>query len=93
MESITLKDYQSNKKKFELENYDEIKTIIIFILCGDELAFIVYNNDEVIVYDSNDDRQMDILDNLYVLPKSKITTFSRLAGTPEERMVKINGKD
>lgn len=89
METIVLKDYEGNKKKFELENFDKIKSIIIFIVCGDEVALVIDNNDNAIAYDSNDDRQLDLLDYLYILPKDKIKTFNRLAGSAEERMNKI----
>lgn len=89
METIVLKDYEGNKKKFDIENFDEIKSIIIFIVCGDEVALVIDNNDNAIAYDSNDDRQLDLLDYLYILPKDKIKTFNRLAGSAEERMNKI----
>ena len=50
---LTLLDYAGKKKTFDIGNLEDIVRIRIRIISGDEIAFVVYKNDEVKRFASN----------------------------------------
>lgn len=50
---LTLLDYAGKKKTFDIGNLEDIVRIRIRIISGDEIAFVVYKNDEIKRFASN----------------------------------------
>ena len=50
---LTLLDYAGKKKTFDIGNLEDIVRIRIRIITGDEIAFVVYKNDEIKRFTSN----------------------------------------
>lgn len=78
---IVLRDYADSRKEFIIEDFENVETIFIQILSGDEVATISYKNGNEICFDSSNERLMDFNDGCYHLPLRLIDEFSNFEGS------------
>ncbi len=66
---LEIMDYANNKIKttIDLNRLDEIQSIIITIISGDEICEVQYKNGKREEFDSSNDRLQDFFDGSYVL--------------------------
>ena len=86
---IVLVDFQSERKEFKIKNFENVVTIEIKILSGDEVAKIIYKDGSIITFDSSGDRFMNYYDDDYHLPLDLLNSFNKLKGSSYEKSYKI----
>lgn len=64
---IELMDYQDKKVTFDIGNIEDIVSIIIEVITGDEIATVLYKNYTTKVFDSSRTRIDDYFDYKYTL--------------------------
>ena len=64
---ITLYDFEPSTKEFEIGELEDIVSIEIMILSGDELACVTYKDRTVSWFDSSEDRFTDYYDGGYTI--------------------------
>ena len=65
--TIELMDYQNKKDTFDIGNIEDIVSIVIEVLTGDEIATVLYKNYTIKVFDSSCTRITDYFDYEYTL--------------------------
>lgn len=81
---IILRDYSDLRKEFTIKDFENVKSIYISIISGDEVAEIVYKDGKFVNYDSSDERIMNYYDTCYELPLDLIDEFSAFEGDSYE---------
>ena len=69
--TIELMDYRGTKTTFEIGELDDIGSITISVISGDEIAEVIYKNYQTANFDSSHDRIMDFHDECYELYNSE----------------------
>ena len=64
---IELMDYRDKKVTFDIGNIEDIVSIIIEVITGDEIATVLYKNYTTKVFDSSPTRIDDYFDYKYTL--------------------------
>ena len=64
---IELMDYQDKKVTFDIGNIEDIVSIVIEVITGDEIATVWYKNYTTKVFDSSYTRISDYFDYKYTL--------------------------
>lgn len=75
---LVLVDWDGNEKEFDIPDFENVLSITIKVLTGDEVAGVCYKNGDIKVFDSSDDRLTDYLDCLYQIPLNKNEEFNNL---------------
>ena len=65
--TIELMDYQNKKVTFDIGNIEDIASIFIEVITGDEIATVLYKNYTTKVFDSSCTRNFDFSDYQYLL--------------------------
>lgn len=78
---IVLRDYTDDRKEFIIPDFENVESIEITILSGDEIADITYKDGKEISFDSSDDRIIAYNDDYYELPLEFIDEFSNFEGS------------
>lgn len=73
MEEIIIMDYQNNQSLIVIPNLDEVASLRITVMTGDEILKVTYKNGTEETYDSSDSRTLDYYDGAY-------TVFDSAAG-------------
>ena len=81
---IVLVDYQGTRKEFELK--DIPKEIFIYVITGDEVTHIIYEDGSTDDFDTSDCRHINYYDGEYALPVEKLEEFNKLEGDSYDRM-------
>lgn len=64
---ITLFDFESETKTFDIGDLDSISEIEILVLSGDEIALVWYKDHTSKQFDSSDSRIIDYYDGSYIV--------------------------
>ena len=65
--TIELMDYQNKKVTFDIGNIEDIASIFIEVITGDEIATVLYKNYTIKVFDSSCTRIGNYFDYKYTL--------------------------
>lgn len=82
---LILVDYKDNRKEFDIPNFEEVLSIVIEVISGDEVANVLYKNGDIKTFDSSDDRIIDYFDCFCLVPLDKIEEFNNLQGSSYDR--------
>lgn len=92
--TIYIRDFASNKVKVEVPDWEDVKSIYVTVLSGDEILDVYYdyhNDNTSITFDSSDDRLHDFYDGGYWLPLELVDKFSEFDGDSYDCMEYIKG--
>lgn len=64
---INLIDYNNCKHPVDIGDLDNIKTMAIHVVTGDEILNVLYKDDTEKVFDSSEDRMRDFDDGAYMV--------------------------
>jgi len=65
--TITILDYQDNKKEVEVGELEDIRSIKVSVVTGDEILHVTRKDGTEWKFDSSDDRRRDFYDGDYEL--------------------------
>lgn len=65
--TITLMDYAGKKTEFSIPNFEDVLTIVIQIVTGDEIAMVIYDDGTIDEFDSSGDRLNNYFDGEYTV--------------------------
>lgn len=68
---IKLTNYLGLTKEFEIENFEEVESLLVVILSGDETLHVFYKDNTKRVLDSDNERMTSLFDGCYFLPLNK----------------------
>ena len=92
--TIYIRDYESNKVKVEVPDWEDVESIDVTVLTGDEILDVYYSyyDDNVsLTFDSSYDRLHDFYDGGYELPLELVDKFSEFEGSSYDCMEYIKG--
>ena len=87
---ITLVDFARERKVYTIKDFENVFTIEIKIMSGDEIAKIFYKDGKIIKVDSSDCRYFGYYDGEYILQLDKVDEFSSFIGSSYERQRKFD---
>lgn len=64
---IELMDYQNEKVAFDIGDIEDIVSIEITVVSGDEIAMVFYRNGTAEIFDSSSSRLYDFYDYAYLI--------------------------
>lgn len=64
---ITIMDYNNNKRKITIKNFEDVVRLEIEVVSGDEILNILYKDYSTESYDSSDCRMMNFDDDFYTI--------------------------
>lgn len=64
---ITIMDYNNNKRKITIKNFEDVVKMEIEVVSGDEILNVLYKDYSTENYDSSDCRMMDFADDFYTI--------------------------
>lgn len=67
-----LKDYQGTEVVCEIPDVEDIETILLVTVSGDETLYVFYKDFTKEIYDSNETRWYSSLDNITLLHKEDL---------------------
>lgn len=83
--NITIVDFKGNKKTISINNFENVVSIYVTILSGDEVLEVLYKNGRTKTFDSSDYRIMNYYGGGYFLNLSKIDEFSKMNNSYEKQ--------
>lgn len=83
--NITIVDFKGNKKTISINNFENVVSIYVTILSGDEVLEVLYKNGRTKTFDSSDYRIMNYYCGGYFLNLSKIDEFSKMNNSYEKQ--------
>ena len=86
---IVLTEYDGERHKYKIGNFENVFMIRINIKSGDEIAEIIYNDKSIKRIDCSDSRIMGFDDGSYILPLEKLDEFNKFNGSSYERRRKF----
>lgn len=85
---LIIVDYERVPKTITIDNFEDVTSIHIKILSGDEVATVIRKDCVSETYDSSDCRWTDYYDGEYILNPEHIEEFNNLTGSSYERHTK-----
>ena len=83
--NIVLVDYKGDRYNYQIENFEEVDSIQVTVISGDEVVEVRYENGNTVIFDCGEGRLIDFYDGSYIVPKKKIETWSNTKGDAYDR--------
>lgn len=64
---IILSNYEHNDTTFEIEDFEHVVCVILYVLSGDECVSVIYDDREEVWFDSCNNRTLSFFDYSSVL--------------------------
>lgn len=77
---VDIRDYEGKKKNITIKNFEQVKSISVTILSGDEVLDVTYEDKHTDSFDASDSRVISYFDVVYDLPLHLIDEFSQFQG-------------
>lgn len=83
--NIVLVDYKGDRYNYQIENFEEVVSIEVTVLSGDEIVKIKYKNGNTATFDCGVGRLIGVFDCYYTVPKEEIDNWSNREGDAYDR--------
>lgn len=77
---IWMRDYTRTRKKFKISNWNDVSSLHINIISGNEVMIVTYKDGKKVTIDSSPGRFVDVLQESYELPLERVDEFSNFVG-------------
>lgn len=77
---IWMRDYTRTRKKFKISNWNDVSSLHINIISGNEVMIVTYKDGKKVTIDSSPGRFVDVLQESYELPLERVDEFSDFVG-------------
>jgi len=74
--TVTIRDYGTKRTKVVIKDFENVSSIFVFVVSGDEVLSVLYKDGHTERFDSSDCRVTDYYDGGYNVPLDKLDEFS-----------------